>query len=299
MIECLETRLRLHSRMSRFSAWKAVAGILILTFVVSTPGCAVLRACFHREPPCQLSPNSSVNDIVDHLNQNITKLYSWRSTNVMIHPRAKGTLPVRLSAVIAVESPRNFRIMANSLAGSEVDFGSNAERLWFWNRRGEPQRILTASHEQIGNVQQRLNIPFQPDWLMEALGVIPIDGSRLVMQKQTTDGRIARLLSDHVSPQGQRVQKIIVVDTCHGLILEHVVYSASGQMIAKATFGDHQRDSVTGVILPRQISLNWPQAEMSLLIKLGNVEVNPPTMPTQTWQLPHYPNYPILDLGRN
>ena len=35
--------------------------------------------------------------------------------------------------------------------------------------------VIEAKHEDVQNSQMLSQIPFQPDWLMEALGVVPID----------------------------------------------------------------------------------------------------------------------------
>ncbi len=272
--------------------------LLSLMCMACLPGCAALRRCFYQEPVCVLQPDATAAEVVAHLNANATKLYAWRSTDVKIRASGPGGLPILLSAVLAVESPRKMRLMANSLAGNEFDMGSNPDRFWFWMRRGEPRRVLTASHEQMAVAQQRLQIPFEPDWLIEALGVIPIDPDKATLQSPGLDSRTVHLVSERVSPQGRPLRKVIVVDTCRGVIVEHALYDANGGLIAKASFGDHRADSASGVVLPRRIKLHWPQTGMAMTMDLSNIEVNPQSMPDKTWQLPNYPNYPVLDIGR-
>ena len=277
---------------------RAIFCLLILACVICLPGCAAWRGCFYHKPVCVLTPDATAAEIMAHLNANVTKLSAWRSTDVKIRVSGPGGLPVLLSAVLAVESPRKMRLMVNSLAGNEFDMGSNPDRFWFWMRRGEPRRVLTASHEQMAVAQQRLQIPFEPDWVIEALGVIPIDPEKTTLQKPGLNSRIVHLVSQRVSPQGHLLRKVIVVDTCQGVVVEHVLYDANGGLIAKASFGDHRADAASGVVLPRRIKLHWPQTGMALTMDLRNIEVNPRAMPDQTWQLPHYPNYPLLDIGR-
>ncbi|MGH7127554.1 MAG: hypothetical protein ACREIV_03230, partial [Planctomycetaceae bacterium] len=127
-------------------------------------------------PPVQAGV--SKEELIARLNTNITKVYSWRSTNVDIHARGPLGLPVKLDAQIAVEAPRNFRLRARSFAGDEADFGSNSERFWFWIRHTRPKRVFTARHEEADRAIARLPIPLRPDWLMEVLGVVPIDPNR-------------------------------------------------------------------------------------------------------------------------
>jgi hypothetical protein len=134
--------------------------------------------------------------------------------------------------------------------------------------------------------------------LIETLGVIPLDESQAVLQKDGPEATTVRLISERVSPSGQTVRKIIVVDACSGNVVEQLRRDASGSLIARAVFSDHQADPSTGIILPHQIELEWPEAEMALKMRVGHVEVNPAGMPEQTWQLPDIPGYPVLDLAQ-
>ncbi len=189
-------------------------------------------------PPCQLPPDVTKSELVQHLNANIENLYSWRSTDVRI---TGGGMPFKLPSFIVVERPRNFRLMVNSPGGtSEADLGSNSERFWFWSNRNNPKYVLTAAHDRIAQAQQRLRIPFEPEWLMQAMGVIPIDETNLVMTKPRPNAQRAHLVADLITQQNQPVRKVYVVDTCRGVILEQILFDSSGQLIAKATFADHQ-----------------------------------------------------------
>lgn len=245
--------------------------------------------------PCRLSPGMTLSQWVDTLNANIGRVYAWKSADVKIHARG---MPGALSAQIAVESPRNFRLVAQSLTGIEADLGSNPERFWFWMRRSDVRRVLFARHDQMHRVRNRLAIPFQPDWLMEVLGVIPFDEEELTLERSGPASETVRLVAQRLSPTGRPVRKVTVVDACHGRILEHALYDADGTRIARAVLDDHRLEADTGVILPHRITLEWPQAGLHLTIRIGRVEVNPAGgIPAQVWAMPEIPGYPPLDLG--
>jgi len=293
-------RLRTHSS-------SLLAVVLLAAMCVSLPGCVFSKWSGPTMPswlprksiPCVLPPNASKSELIAHLNENISKLNSWRSTDVRIGARGPGGLPVKLSAVIAVESPRNFRLRARSLlGGDEADLGSNAERFWFWMRRGgEPNYVFTARHDELHLVQQRMPIPFQPDWLMEVLGVIPIDESQYTLERHGTEAGTVNLISDRLSPDGRPVRQVVLVDTCYGFIKQHTLYDSRGRLIASAVLKNHKTDPSTGVTLPRRIDLHWPQTKLSLTMYLDTVEINPERMPEQTWRLPHIPDCPPFDMG--
>jgi hypothetical protein len=240
----------------------------------------------------------SQQDLVRHLNANIARVNSWRCTSAKITSRERGLTPMSLSAVISVEGDRNFRLTANNpLGGREVDLGSNSERFWFWSPRSETKHVYTARHDQLAQAQEYFPIPFQPDWLMEVLGVIPIDETEVTLEPPEPGARVGTLVANRVSPQGEPVKKLTVVDLCHGLVLEHWLLDQRGRLIAKATLRDHRPDPATGVVLPRQIDLDWPQARLGLALTFGPLEVNPTRLPPQTWTMPVVPDYPPLDLA--
>lgn len=266
------------------------------------PGCALRGRWFDRNPygphaPCQLPAEVTVPDLVQHINVNSLKLSSWRAFSVRISSRGPVGFPVSIAANLAVEAPRNLRLTANSPGGPELDIGSNAEQFWFWSRRSEDKYVFTARHDQLARAQQRFPIPFQPDWLIEALGVIQLNEREVALEPGPPGSRRASLISERTSPQGQPVRKVMVVDTCHGLILEHALYDASNRLLARAVLSGHIRDPYTQAVLPGRIDLEWPPAKMSLVLELGPIEANP-ALPQQLWTVPTIPDYPALDLGR-
>jgi hypothetical protein len=285
-------------RNPRASGEGLVSVLAALTLVTAVSGCCTSRyftwmpGC--GQPPCVLAPDATQQEVVEHLNRNISRLYCWRSTDVSI--RARG-VPVSLSAHLAVESPRKFRLMARSMRGDEADLGSNSERFWFWMREGG-KHVYTASHEDIDRAQDLMQLPFEPDWLMEALGVIPIDETKVRMERPTPDVQQVQLVSQHRTSGGLDVTKVIVVDTCRGWITQQVLYGPRGRVIARADFDRHQLDPETGITMPHRIHLEWPASETTLTLNVGDIEINPHEMPEETWQMQEKHGYPVLDLGQ-
>lgn len=274
------------------------AGWLAAFVVCIVPSGCVPHWTFQKNQFAPPPPvNASKDDLIRHLNANISKLYAWRSTSVQI--RARSGLPMQLSAVIAVETPRNFRLRVSSIGGDEADFGSNQDHFWFWMRRNEPRHVYMARHEDLARCQHRLQIPFQPDWLMEVLGVIPLDPAQFTMEQ--TDGRsgTVSLISENLSPTGQPVKRVVLVDAPRGLVLGHHLYDARGALIAKATLRNHRYHPEHQMTMAHCIDLDWPQAGMAMTMTIGrDVEVNPQGLPSQTWQMPEMPGYPMFNLGQ-
>lgn len=74
-------------------------------------------------PPCVLAADASKEEVVAYLNENTHKITSWKTDNATISTRGKAGITMRVGAKIAVESPRNFRLIAESVIGREADLG--------------------------------------------------------------------------------------------------------------------------------------------------------------------------------
>lgn len=267
---------------------------LVLFFVFATSsgvlGCRWFQDVhpknpFAPEPVCVLSADATKEEIVAHINAQASRLNAWKSSQVAIRLKQPG-MPAafNLSADMAVESPLNFRLRAKSLVGEEADFGSNRERFWFWVKRADYPYVMTAAHEDLGLAQQQLPIPFEPQWVMEVFGVTPIDPSRYDMVN-VNQNRVD-LISQQTSASGQPVTKVIGVDLCSGFVVEHSLFDASNQLIARATMGNHTFSS-DGIAIPYHMTLEWPRAGTRMTLDFRAVEINPAYTPETIWQLPN------------
>jgi hypothetical protein len=271
------------------------SGLLLL---VTASGCHFEAQFTHQDFGSPLPANASVDEVVRRVNANIERVSAWRSNDVRISGQS---LPVHLTGTIAVERPRNFHLTAGILRmDEEADFGSNAEWFWFWvkhgSMNGQPSYVYQARHEDVPNSQMLSQIPFQPDWLMEALGVVPIDTQHVSLHPEA-GGQFVNLISERLSPSGQMVKKVIRVDLRRGLVLSHSLVDMNGLLIARATLDQHIRDRATGIVMPHVIALEWPQAQLKIKLEITEIEVNPTTIPPRNWQVPRKPYYPAFDIG--
>jgi hypothetical protein len=275
---------------------------LVLLSVV-LPGCAWTRFNLRPDPtafgprtPCKLPANPTAEDLVLVINQNVDRLHSWRAGRVKLRANH---MPLTLEADLAVEKGRHLRLVVRHAlgGGDELDLGCNDDIFWFWARRQKPSAVMYASHDQLDEVRDNLQIPFEPDWLMEALGVAPIAAEGVTLEPITGTRSTAWLVSHHTLPNGRSIRKAITVDMCHGRVMEHSLWdSATGKRIAHAEFSNHRIDQATGIVMPHHIKLDWPQADLSLAFDLGPVEINPSGLPERIWDMPHPPGYPVMNL---
>ena len=94
------------------------------------------------------------------------------------------------------------------------------------------------------------------------------------------------LVAERRSPRGGLVRRRLVVDTCLGVVIEQSLYDETARLIAVARLSDHRPDAETGIVVPRRIELEWPEAELMLVIRMKEVEINPSPIPASTWEVP-------------
>ena len=298
----------------RAGRWVRLAALLALPLAILSAGCAHSQFWRANDPyavntRCHLKPGLPPEEVVAHINRNISQLTAWRAMRARVSSRGPNGFPMSVGAVLAVEAPRNFRLKAHGPAGgTQVDFGSNMEQVWFWSQQNPRKHIYTVKHEQLDVAQHKLPVPFDPDWVMEVLGVLPIETEGLQYEEITLnpgDRQQARLTSYRSGPTGETLRKVTLIDTCHGLVLEHQLYSPDNQLMARAVLSGHALcpqavsapGAVAGIAMPQRIDLEWPATQTQLTIVLGPVEVNP-TQPASAFAVPEYDGNQVVDLGQ-
>lgn len=286
---------------------------LMLTFsigMMGATGCMSMQLWKPRpeiskaDPP--ISRTATSEEILARINENSycefspEGLRSYRCDDARV--RMKG-VPSSMQASLVVEAPRNLRLrVANPLSGGEaVDIGSNEQDFWFWTKDSQPQNVVVCSHDQVAAACQvtTLPIPFRPDWLMEVLGVVPISGNDYEVHREREKSPIVELVSTQRTPDQKSVRRIVKVNMQYGVVLEHRVETLEGKLVAKAILSRHFRDPATKLILPREISIDWPAAgqQMKMSLEFQNVEFNSPKESNEMWNIPQMAGYPPFDLG--
>ena len=245
-----------------------------------------------------LAADLTKDELVAHLNAQATALSGWRCRDLTVKvpgmPAAGGSL--------AVTYPRNLRLQIRAMHVQVADIGSNADRLWFWVKDpavGRKSETLTCRHASFEAVRAKAGVPFDPDWLMEVLGVAPIDPRCVSLQKAPDGGPLWHLVSHRTNPDGRRVTRVIHVDALHGQVLAHELRdAATGCLIGRATLQDHRRCAKTGMVLPHRIELDWPAGGTGpMTLALGEIEVNPARFHAAQWTLPEHRAVRHLDAG--
>ena len=286
--------------MMRYRAYN----LLIAAVLLSGTGCQHGRWSLpwpRREPeppPCTFNPAATKQEIIAHVNRFIapeseaSSLTSWRATQMRV--TMAGFPP--LGGTIDVQAPSRLRIRAEvPLSSMEMaDFGSNDEEMWFWGK-GAPS-VMTVSHEDLPAALQQMQIPFEPEWLMEVLGVVALDVDDYELERPASDSSWVFLVARRESPTGEQVVRKVRVDLCHGHIVEHRVERLNGELIASAVLGNYRPDVSGRYELPHLVQLEWPVAKAGLKLELGTIHANPTPLADAAWAVPQKSGIPIQRL---
>src|SRR5205823_12645144 len=101
-----------------------------------------------------------------------------------------------------------------------------------------------------------LPFPFQPEWVMEALGMAEYDPAG--EYTLDTKGSTYQLVQKSVSAQGLPVRKVTVFDGRKGArvrVRAHLLQDETGKEICSAYINDAQ--VIGGATVPTRVVLNW------------------------------------------
>src|SRR5439155_12134047 len=142
--------------------------------------------------------------VVAYLNKQAERVKSIDAPDVSLTARGPGG-SASLEGKLLVQKPRYFKLTGRSLMGQEMLLGSNEERFWFYVPRMQ-DALMHCSYTDFETGKVELPFPFDPDWVLEALGMaqLPEDGVRKLEFDDKT--RTVRLIED-ATLHGQKVKK--------------------------------------------------------------------------------------------
>ena len=262
--------------------------------VIGTTGCESLKRLGQwNRPPANTAmlEDRDPAQFVSYLNQQAGYLQSIRYDDVAVSARGpEGPMPRLTEGTLACTKPRNFRMMSGHLltSGTEVDLGSNDQEFWMYIKRPEPT-LLYASHTDFSAGKAALPIPFETDWVLEALGMSTYDPTLAYSADLDQKDRVYTLSWDAMTPRGDAVRKVIVFsgDRESGerpQVRKHVVLDANRNVVASAEIVEverivvpappNSRQAEVAYTVPRHVILEWPQQQYKMDLKLAKPRVN-------------------------
>ncbi len=290
---------------SSLAASRAVAFAVVVAALAST-GAACPQAIRGYQVgtmplPRTLPAQPTLDQIIATVHDNTQRVRSYMAPQaVLIVPGVP-----RLSAQVACEPPRRFRLRAQTaVTGSELDIGSNDDLFWLWIRRHQPPMMLHCRHDQYDQSSARSLLPIRADWMPELLGLVnfrpedrhegpvPLPDGRVEIRSRITQAAGAATGADG------ELLKSTILDGTTGLVIEQHLFTAAGERLASCRTTKHRVDPHSGAALPRFVEVSWPASGIEFQLELAAISTNmPSTDPGQLWQMPAYEGYTPVDLA--
>ncbi len=281
--------------------------VVLLALLLSTQTGCQLFARFGKRPP--VAPVAFTNtptreQLLTTLNQRSSAVRQL-STNVKVSmdgmPRLRGTLQL--------ERPGRLRLKAGLLGVSEmgVDVGSNDEKFWVWVRAsvpGEQPRIYFANHDQWQNSPIQRNLPLDPAWLIDGVGLADFRATdRHEGPFLDADGRL-KLITIRNTSNGPRT-RVTLINARSAHIEQQSVYDSQNQLLAYTNSTDYravETDGVaSGVFLPHRVEMHVFQdrgRETKMVVEASEYSINALYGdPTKMWAMPNPGDVPRVNLA--
>jgi hypothetical protein len=244
--------------------------------------------------PRALPPQPTLEQVIAAVHDNTQRVRSVMASQAVL---AVPGVP-RLSARVACEPPRRFRLQAQtSVTGPELDIGSNDDLFWLWLRQHEPKVVAFCRHDQYAQSAARRLLPIRADWMPELLGLVNFRAEDAHEGPfPLPDGRI-EIRSRISAPDGE-LFKSTILDATTGLVAEQHLFTPTGERLASVRTSRHRVDPPSGAALPHLVEISWPASQIDFKLELAGVTTNSPAPdPGQLWQMPAYPGYEPVDLA--
>jgi hypothetical protein len=248
-------------------------------------------------------PNPKAEQLVAYLNDNARRVQSVHCNDLDIDAK-QGFQSIGLRGRMVCQKPRNFRLKLEAAGNSAGDLGSNDQEFWYWISKSDPPYLFHCAYDDFRRGNVAMPFPFQPDWIIEALGVAEYDPAK--NYRLTAVGKTLELEEQSVSPQGQPVYKVTVfnrVPSSAGRpqVQAYKLLDMKRQPICVATITDVQVDPGSGAVLPHRVQLSWPAEKAEMRMKLDGIRVNAQISNEQyavLFSRPSLVNVPSFDLAR-
>ena len=224
--------------------------------------------------------------LVGYLNDRAARLQSIDYQRASMQVSGKPIpIPANLDGHLMSAQPRNFRLVGGGkIVNSKVIIGSNSDQFWMYVAApGDEPTYVFASHSDFdaGRAQMPNNIPFEPDWVMQALGMTKYAPPPAVQYTVTPNlrERTYTLSWPATTPSKVPVVKEVVFNhTATGsrpVVRKHVIRDAKGHKeIASAEILDVETAPDGVVQYPTHVVLRWAEQDFKIDLSLRGAQVN-------------------------
>ncbi|MBX9584136.1 MAG: IgGFc-binding protein [Gemmataceae bacterium] len=255
--------------------------LLLLTAALGlAAGCSWLKDTVGRPGPGMPLDPAEPSRLVALVNDQARQLQSLEYENISVRVSGKDMiLPANLRGNLAAAQPRYFRLVAqHPVAAVTVDLGSNPEHCWLYAKvPSNDPAYVTATHAdfQSGRAELPGGIKFDPDWVMQALGMttLPPDGqytAKAYQRDRVYGERVCVLGWPGTGPGGQPVRREVVFASRDGRfhVQKHLIWDERGQKLIASADIKSTQPTGTGAEYPTRVVLRWEEQKFEMDLDL-------------------------------
>jgi hypothetical protein len=261
----------------------AARHVLLAIAALGLVGCAALNRS-------TLAPKSrpvadralDIDQFVAEHNRNAELVQSLEARPT-IAVRAKART-VQADGKMGMMRPQSFKLEVAHMGQKKADIGSNDEEFWFWVQNEEDRSIYWCNYNDLGS--SALSVTYQPDWIMEALGLKPItqEEADAIRVEKTDNPNLSAVVFPPAKTRGESYQRMMIVSNYTRKVTAYRICAAdrSRTVLAEAViprYKDFDLDkSESGAFqscyLPESLKLEWKKDQLTLDVALKDVTVN-------------------------
>lgn len=267
------------------------------------PGCASMRSMFRPAPqaPVVFEGTPASTQLLETIRANAVSVRQLESD---IRITMDG-MPAGIRGSLLVEQPSRLRLKAGVLGMTDtgIDIGTNEERFWIFNKSsygGQTPAIYYARHGEFRNSQVQRMIPLQPQWLIEAIGLIDPGKLSDIQGPFVRNDGFLEMRGTTETPSGT-FHRLLAIDPRRGWLVQQAIYDQAGQLVAWSKSSDFRYFPEVRASLPGHVELNLAgngNQSTKLSISLQTHTINKLFVdPAVTWNMPTPADVPAVDLS--
>ena len=276
-----------------FANKNVLAVCFCFALLLGCGGCSLRKV----QLPEVMKANPSLDEVINAVNANSARVNALTSED--------GTLGVSSSpwtarCRMAFRRNSNIRLVGNlNMVGPVVDVGSDGDIFWFWFKNQEPNQISYCKLDEYAQSTMRDQIPVDPAWFPESLGIMKIDPADVVEGPVVDRDSTVKLVLKRTRPEGDYFE-YLYLESKTAAVKRLDVRSPVTDEILSVAYDDYQIDPDYNVVLPKKVTISRSSVKDRLFIDLGTLRVNPSELslafsPPDPSEL----GAPLVDIGPN
>jgi hypothetical protein len=261
---------------------KVARHVLLAMAALGLGGCAALNRGSLASKPRPIGQRTlDVDQFVAEHNRNAELIQSLEAKPTVA---VKGRMMAQVDGRLGMVRPRDFSLQLSAQGQTKANIGSNDEEFWFWVQSDDDRSIYWCKYDDLES--SALAVTYQPDWIVDSLGLRPItpEEADAIKVQTTDDPKLSALVFPPSTSRGQAYRRMMIVSNYTRRVKEHRICAldAKDTVLAQATIsgykdfdiGKSESGAFQSCYLPEGLRLEWKREQLTLDVALKQVVVN-------------------------